>query len=84
MLISRKTKNRILREIQQKKDSIKQFIYNHYYLKHIKVQEDIILFECMLGRNYSGNPKGIYEEMVRQGLDKKYRIYWIFEEPDKM
>lgn len=84
MFLSKKTKNKILKKIQQKKDSIKQYIYNNHYLTHTKVEDDIILFECMLGRNYSGNPKGIYEEMVRQGLDKKYRIFWVFEEPDQM
>ena len=84
MFLSKKTKNKIIKKFQQKKDKIKQYIYNHYYLTNTKVEDDIILFECMLGRNYSGNPKGIYEEMVRQGLDKKYRIFWVFEEPDQM
>lgn len=84
MFLSKKRKNKIAKSIQRKKDAFKQFVYQRYYLKHTKVQDDLILFECMLGRNYSGNPKGIYEEMVRQGLDKKYRICWIFEQPDDM
>jgi len=33
-----------------------------------------------MGRNYTGNPKCIYEEMVRQGLDKKYRCYYLFDD----
>ena len=84
MFISKKRKNKIAKSIRQKKDAIKQYLYRNHYLKNMKVQDDIILFECMLGRNYSGNPKGIYEEMVRQGLDKKYQIFWIFEDPDRM
>lgn len=84
MFISKKTKNRIAKDIRLKKEAIKQFIYNHFYLKYTRVKDDIILFECMLGRSYSGNPKGIYEEMLSQGLDKKYRIYWVFEEPSQM
>ena len=40
---------------------------------------NLILFESNVGRNYSGNPKYIYEEMVKQGLDKKLRLVWILE-----
>jgi CDP-glycerol glycerophosphotransferase len=34
-----------------------------------------------LGRNYSGNPKSIYEEIMARGLDQKYRCYYILENP---
>jgi CDP-glycerol glycerophosphotransferase len=44
------------------------------------VRQDVILFESNLGRNYTGNPRAIYEKMVRQGLDKKYRCYFILED----
>lgn len=40
----------------------------------------IILFESNLGRNYSGNPRFIYEEMVRRGLDQKYRCYFLLKD----
>ncbi|WP_310604866.1 CDP-glycerol glycerophosphotransferase family protein [Anaerosporobacter sp.] len=39
-----------------------------------------IVFGSNLGRNYSGNPKAIYENMVEQGLDNNYRIVWFFED----
>jgi len=48
--------------------------------KIIPVQKDMIIFESNMGRNYTGNPKYIYEEMVRQGLDKKYRCYIILDD----
>ncbi len=48
--------------------------------KIFKVNRRIILFESNLGRNYTGNPRAIYEEMVRQGLDRKYRCYFILED----
>lgn len=53
-----------------------------WYQKHqvnCKVDKNIILFESMLGRNYSCSPKAIYEKMVEMGLDQKYEIYWIKE-----
>lgn len=47
--------------------------------KFISVDEKIILFQSSVGRNYSGNTRYIYEEMIKQGLDKKYKCYWVFE-----
>jgi CDP-glycerol glycerophosphotransferase len=48
----------------------------------LPLNKNIILFESNLGRNYTGNPRAVYEEMVRQGLDQKYRCYFILEKPD--
>lgn len=48
--------------------------------KVLPLQKQIILFESNMGRNYAGNPKAIYEEMVRQGLDRQYRCYFILED----
>ncbi|MBB3130941.1 CDP-glycerol glycerophosphotransferase [Paenibacillus rhizosphaerae] len=45
------------------------------------INKKVILFESSVGRNYTGNPKYIYEEMVRQGLDQHYRCVWVFEDP---
>ena len=47
----------------------------------IPVKDDVILFESSNGRNYTGNPRYIYEEMVKQGLDKKYKCIWSFQNP---
>lgn len=44
------------------------------------IKQDVIIFESNLGRNYTGNPRYIYEEMVSQGLDKKYHCYFILED----
>ena len=52
-------------------------------VKILPVKKNIILFESNLGRNYTGNPRAIYEEMVRQGLDKQYECIWFFENPGK-
>jgi CDP-glycerol glycerophosphotransferase len=47
----------------------------------LPVNKKIIMFESNLGRNYTGNPRAIYEEMVQQGLDQQYRCYYILENP---
>lgn len=48
--------------------------------KIFRMNRKKILFESNLGRNYTGNPRAIYEEMVRLGLDRKYRCYFILED----
>ena len=45
-----------------------------------KVNRNIIIFESNVGRNYSGNPRAIYEYMISQGLDKVFRCYYILED----
>ncbi|HWT27162.1 MAG TPA: CDP-glycerol glycerophosphotransferase family protein, partial [Mobilitalea sp.] len=63
------------------KKRLKSIVLACYKLltKVLPLNKHIILFESNLGRNYAGNPKAIYEEMVNQGLDKKYRCYYILE-----
>lgn len=57
------------------------FIY-HIFLKVLPVNEKVIFFESNVGRNYSSNPKYVYEEMVKQGLDKKFKCIWSLEDTD--
>lgn len=40
----------------------------------------VILFESSVGRSYSGNPKYVYEELVRLKLDQQYKCIWILED----
>lgn len=54
------------------------FLYN-IMRKVLRTNKKIILFESNSGRNYSGNPRYIYEEMINQGLDKEYKCVWILE-----
>lgn len=44
----------------------------------VPANKKIILFESSNGRNYTGSPKYIYEEIVNQGLDEEYKCVWSF------
>lgn len=61
---------------------LEKVVLSGYWLltKMLPVNKNKILFESNLGRNYTGNPRAIYEEMLRQGLDNKYRCYFILED----
>ena len=60
------------------KEMIKKIVFAGYNLSShfIPVKNNVIMFESSNGRNYTGNPRYIYEEMVNQGLDKKYKCVW--------
>lgn len=51
-----------------------------YYIMYypLPVKKDMIVFNCSMGRNYTGSPRYIYEYMVEKGLDKKYQCIWVF------
>ena len=77
----KKLKAKYVKWLNKVKNKAKMFLYKKVWLTRTKVENDIIIFESMLGRNYSGNPKAIYEEMVRQGLDQKYKCFWVLADP---
>ena len=60
------------------KDILKKIVFIGYNLSShfIPVKNNVIMFESSNSRNYTGNPRYIYEEMVRQGLDNKYKCVW--------
>ena len=74
----------VIKMIKKVRKKFMSLVIKGYKLasKLLPLNKDIILFESNLGRNYTGNPRAIYEEMVRQGLDKKYRCYFILENPN--
>ena len=44
----------------------------------IPANKKVILFESSNGRNYTGNPKYIYEEIINQGLEDELKCVWVF------
>lgn len=72
-----------IRQVIRKIKKIGKKVVLRIYLletKIVPVQKNMIIFESNMGRNYTGNPKAIYEEMVRQGLDKKFRCFIILDD----
>jgi CDP-glycerol glycerophosphotransferase len=49
--------------------------YSHHLL-NLPVQEDLVLFESFLGKAYAGNPRYIYEELLRSRPD--LRCVWAY------
>ena len=66
------------------KEILKKVVFAGYNLSShfIPVKNNVIMFESSNGRNYTGNPRYIYEEMLRQGLDEKYKCVWSLQNPE--
>jgi CDP-glycerol glycerophosphotransferase len=64
------------------KQLLKKMVIGFYkgFLKVFSVNNKIIFFESSVGRNYSSNPKYVYEEIVRKGLDKEFKCVWCLED----
>ena len=48
-----------------------------------RINENMIFFESFFGKSYAGNPKYIYEAMLKMGLDKKYTFVWAYNGDNK-
>ena len=55
-------------------------IIYHIFLKVLPVNNKVIFFESSVGRNYSSNPKYVYEKMVKQELDNEFKCIWSLED----
>ncbi len=76
-IIIRNIKEQIVKSKKYKKLCVK--LYNKLFMK-MKINKKKVLFESFLGRNCSGNPKYIYEQMIKDGLDKEYKLIWILND----
>lgn len=51
--------------------------FNHI-CENEEIDEKMVFFESFFGKNYSGNPKYIYEEMLRDEKYKDYKFIWSY------
>lgn len=70
--------NRLKKKLKKTGKKFVMLLYR-IEVKLLPVNKRIIVFESNMGRNYTGNPKAIYEEMVKLGLDRKYRCYFMLD-----
>ena len=52
-----------------------RFLTDHFG-KYVPIQSKTVFFECFLGQSYGDQPKYIYEEMLRRGMDREYTLIW--------
>lgn len=48
-----------------------------------KTENDMILFDSFMGRQYSDSPKAIYLELLKDHKYRNYKFIWAFKNPEK-
>lgn len=61
---------------------LKKYLYRKIFAR-MKMKEDMVVFESFLGRNYSDNPRYIYEYLSKH-FPGKYRCIWILNRKEKL
>ena len=66
------------------KSIVKKIAFKAYYAGayFIPVKKNMVIFESSNGRNYTGNPRYIYEEILNKNLENKLECIWIFQDID--
>lgn len=49
----------------------------------IKVEPNLIIFECYMGRKYTCNPKALYLELLNNEKYSSYKFVWAFKNPEE-
>lgn len=47
----------------------------------LPLKKRLVVFNSSMGRNYTGNPRSIYEAAVEAGLDESWECVWFFRNP---
>lgn len=70
--------NKVWQKVQRSKKykKICDVLYRKLFLK-MPLNKKRVMFESFLGRNISGNPKYLYNQFVKENLDKEYELIWI-------
>lgn len=71
-----------MRKMTQEFIQVILLVIYRIFVKLLPINHKVILFESNHGRNYCDNPKYIYEEFIKRGLDKEYNLVWILEDTD--
>lgn len=68
----------ILRKVRYFKNRMRYMIY-HFS----PIDDKAIIFESFMGRNYSDNPRAIYEYLLKNKKYREFRFIWAFKDIDR-
>ena len=77
--------NKIIKIIKKlARDCAKYSVRALYYIGTytLRPKDNIILFESSNGRNYTGNPRYVYEKILKDGLENEFKCVWVFMDPN--
>lgn len=90
MRISKRAIKRVLRSRKHLNDLLKfvqkwhRRVYYRRMYKKVPTQENLVLFEAFLGKQYACSPRAIYEAMRASHEFDGYQFVWVFRRADPM
>jgi CDP-glycerol glycerophosphotransferase len=70
-----------LRKIMKNKNELYKYLYKNKY-SHEPIEENWVMFETFMGKNYSDSPKYIYEYLAQHNT-KNYKFIWVLNNDTK-
>ncbi len=80
-IIRRKLVRKKLKNIVRKKMNLYKLAYYHIFMK-LPVKNKVVMFESFMGKNYSDNPKYIFEYLATHHSDS-YDFVWVLNNGTK-
>lgn len=62
---------------------LKGIYYNKAYASKYRTDSGLVMFESFSGKQYSCNPRALYQELMTNPDYEDYRAVWSFKEPEK-
>ncbi|CQR46199.1 CDP-glycerol:poly(glycerophosphate) glycerophosphotransferase [Paraliobacillus sp. PM-2] len=56
--------------------------YLFFLIGLLPVKKNVIIFESFLGKQYSDNPRALYEYMIAHNYQKSFKMYWSINGKD--
>jgi CDP-glycerol glycerophosphotransferase len=70
-----------IRKIMKNKNELYKYLYKNKY-SHEPIEENWVMFETFMGKNYSDSPKYIYEYLAQHNT-KNYKFIWVLNNDTK-
>ena len=81
-MVRRHSALQTFRRVVTKKSECKKYLYRKIFTK-MKLKEDLVIIESFFGRNYSDNPKYIYE-YLNKAYPGRYKYVWILNKKENL
>ncbi len=80
--VKRHSSLQTFKRVARSRAALKKYLYRKVFTK-MKVEDNMVVFESFLGRNYSDSPKYIYEYLGKN-YPGKYRCIWILNRKEQL
>lgn len=81
-MVKRHSSFQTMVRVLTKKSMFKRYVYQKVFVR-LKLKQNVVMMETFFGRNYSDNPKYIFEYM-NKNYPGKYKYVWVLNKKQKL